>query len=169
MGKIKNAIRKITNNQKPFYFETTNPGFFPHSKKAKVFWVGVKENIILNNIVKKLDETNKMNNQWYMSQIQFLAQYLKEKHADNYVFEKMKDVEGFINLDETQENYNIELSNKRAGSVANYIRSLNIIGFRNVAFDGMGSKLPIATNLTSEGRSKNRRVEIIIKYKPGTR
>ena len=68
-----------------------------------------------------------------------------------------------------QENYNIELSNKRAGSVANYIRSLNIIGFRNVAFDGMGSKLPIATNLTSEGRSKNRRVEIIIKYKPGTR
>jgi hypothetical protein len=39
--------------------------------------------------VKKLDETQKANTQWYFTQIQTLGQYLKDKHDDNYVFDRM--------------------------------------------------------------------------------
>jgi outer membrane protein OmpA-like peptidoglycan-associated protein len=61
--------------------------------------------------------------------------------------------------------YNDGLSKKRAESVADYIKSLDILPNERILFSGIGSRQPIATNLTSEGRYKNRRVEIIIKYK----
>ena len=43
----------------------------------------------LTDGVKKLDETSKTNTQWYFSQLQALGQYLKDKHDDNYVFDRM--------------------------------------------------------------------------------
>jgi len=48
-----------------------------------------KINDELVDTLKKMDETNKANTQWYYSQLQYLGQYLKDKHDDNYVFDRM--------------------------------------------------------------------------------
>jgi outer membrane protein OmpA-like peptidoglycan-associated protein len=57
--------------------------------------------------------------------------------------------------------YNQKLSEKRAQSVSNYLSSQGVSQDR-VYTAGMGIKNPISDNSTSEGRSKNRRVEIEI-------
>lgn len=57
--------------------------------------------------------------------------------------------------------YNLDLSRRRAMSVADYLKKKGLDQFiRHVA--GMGEASPVAGNDTPEGRKKNRRVEIII-------
>jgi outer membrane protein OmpA-like peptidoglycan-associated protein len=57
--------------------------------------------------------------------------------------------------------YNQELSEKRAGSVKNYLSENGISPARMTAV-GYGLTKPIATNETEEGRSENRRTELKI-------
>ena len=59
---------------------------------------------------------------------------------------------------------NNPLSVNRANSVANYLKSAGISSSRITA-TGYGSKQPIASNSTSDGRAQNRRVEIKITAK----
>lgn len=61
--------------------------------------------------------------------------------------------------------YNDELSLKRAKSVSDYIISRDIVAEDKIHFQGKGSGFPIASNASDMGRYKNRRVEVIIKYK----
>src|SRR5258706_4048943 len=56
---------------------------------------------------------------------------------------------------------NDPLSEKRANSVANYLKSKGVSGKRLTTV-GSGSKQPVATNETAEGRQQNRRVEVVI-------
>jgi outer membrane protein OmpA-like peptidoglycan-associated protein len=58
--------------------------------------------------------------------------------------------------------YNQDLSQRRAVSVAGILRESGVPGARIAAF-GRGEDQPVASNLTPEGRAKNRRVEIIIR------
>ena len=59
------------------------------------------------------------------------------------------------------EAYNQGLSERRAQSVASYLRSQGVVGQRfNVM--GYGEQSPIASNSTKEGRAQNRRVEITL-------
>jgi outer membrane protein OmpA-like peptidoglycan-associated protein len=58
--------------------------------------------------------------------------------------------------------YNMDLSQRRASSVAMILRDSGVPSGRVVAF-GRGEDQPIASNLTPEGRALNRRVEIIIR------
>jgi len=70
------------------------------------------------------------------------------------------DIEGFT--DSTgSEAYNQTLPEKRARSVASYLESQQVIPQRIVT-RGMGESQPVASNDTSEGRARNRRVEIIL-------
>ena len=57
--------------------------------------------------------------------------------------------------------YNQELSQKRAVSVSNYLRSQGVMSDRLESV-GFGEKQPVATNETPEGRELNRRVEITL-------
>jgi len=57
------------------------------------------------------------------------------------------------------ENYNQNLSERRAGSVAQYLTSQGINSQRLITV-GMGELRPVADNDSSEGRQTNRRVEI---------
>jgi outer membrane protein OmpA-like peptidoglycan-associated protein len=57
--------------------------------------------------------------------------------------------------------YNLELSTKRSQSVLELMAREGISSDRMVAV-GMGMDRPVADNSTEEGRSKNRRVEIIL-------
>ena len=57
--------------------------------------------------------------------------------------------------------YNQELSQQRADSVASYLRSRKVKGDRLIVV-GAGESYPIASNDTPAGRQLNRRVEITI-------
>ena len=61
------------------------------------------------------------------------------------------------------EQYNKTLSERRAKTVADYI--LPNLNHDKLSYSGFGDKEPIAPNDTEEGRSRNRRVDIIIKLR----
>jgi len=56
----------------------------------------------------------------------------------------------------------LALSTARARSVADFLIATGIRTADSVVASGLGGKKPIASNDTAEGRSKNRRVEIVI-------
>jgi len=56
--------------------------------------------------------------------------------------------------------YNQMLSERRAGSVRDYMASK--MAELNIEAEGRGEEEPIADNTTAEGRAKNRRVEVIV-------
>jgi hypothetical protein len=53
-----------------------------------------KTNAELIESVKKRDETIASNTNWYLTNINALGQYLKDKHNDNYVFDQLKNIPG---------------------------------------------------------------------------
>ena len=54
------------------------------------------------------------------------------------------------------------LSEERADTVSQYLKRLGVRDEYHIFTQGKGSKEPVATNDTEEGRMKNRRVEITI-------
>jgi outer membrane protein OmpA-like peptidoglycan-associated protein len=58
--------------------------------------------------------------------------------------------------------HNIELSINRAKSIYDYLFLVKKIDSQKLSFNGYGSQFPKADNASIEGRSKNRRVEIIL-------
>lgn len=57
--------------------------------------------------------------------------------------------------------YNQALSTRRAQAVANVLSSAGV-NYSRISAYGQGEDYPVTTNLTSEGRAENRRVEIVI-------
>jgi len=69
-------------------------------------------------------------------------------------------VEGYTdNIGSDQ--YNQDLSEKRSGSVRDYLVSQNV-GEGSITAEGFGKNSPIADNSTSSGRAQNRRVELVV-------
>jgi len=62
--------------------------------------------------------------------------------------------------------YNLDLSQRRAESVRNYLMAQGVAGTQLVAM-GYGETEPIADNTTSEGRAENRRVVMRVIDNPG--
>ncbi|WP_339913547.1 OmpA family protein [uncultured Brevundimonas sp.] len=60
------------------------------------------------------------------------------------------------------DDYNLDLSRRRASAVAQYLVSHNVLADR-LYVDGRGESEPVATNATAEGKALNRRVEIVIR------
>jgi peptidoglycan-associated lipoprotein len=60
------------------------------------------------------------------------------------------------------ENYNFELGQKRAISVARYLISRKGMDPLRVTAVSYGANAPLADNTTREGRRKNRRIEILV-------
>ncbi len=69
-------------------------------------------------------------------------------------------VEGYTDAVGSDE-YNQKLSERRAGSVQNYLGSCDLSGV-DITAKGLGESRPVASNDTPAGRQKNRRVEIVI-------
>lgn len=57
--------------------------------------------------------------------------------------------------------YNLTLSQERAAAVRDYFASLDSLSTVTISSEGRGEANPLASNETEEGRSRNRRVEII--------
>lgn len=70
------------------------------------------------------------------------------------------DVDGHTDSDGSDER-NIELSTERARAVADYLTT-NRVNPQRLQVRGIGEREPIASNRTSRGKSRNRRVEIKI-------
>ncbi len=70
------------------------------------------------------------------------------------------DVAGHTDSDGADD-YNYDLSRRRAGSVARYLSSQQLDPNR-FSVEGRGEREPIASNASARGKSQNRRVEIII-------
>lgn len=70
------------------------------------------------------------------------------------------DIYGHTNS-QGDDGYNLALSQRRAQSVANYLRT-QAVDPRRFLVTGAGKSQPIASNGTSAGRAQNRRVEIQI-------
>lgn len=62
--------------------------------------------------------------------------------------------------------HNMDLSQRRAQSVATYLTSQGVDASR-VSTRGMGPDQPIASNSSADGRAQNRRVEVNLKALPG--
>lgn len=58
--------------------------------------------------------------------------------------------------------YNLDLSKRRAASVASVLTQNGVAAWR-LTSTGRGEDAPVASNLTDEGRSLNRRVEVVIR------
>lgn len=59
------------------------------------------------------------------------------------------------------DSYNMELSRKRADSVARYLQSRGV-DWNRLVVSGAGKSQPVASNDTEAGRAENRRVEITL-------
>ena len=69
-------------------------------------------------------------------------------------------VDGYTDSTGTAE-YNQRLSERRAGSVADFMKGYAVAGSR-ITTRGFGETAPVASNATAEGRQQNRRVEVAI-------
>ncbi len=83
-----------------------------------------------------------------------LSEILKKYEDTNIMFAGHTDNTG-------REEYNLELSEKRAKSVAEYAAFTGVEPTR-MTITGYGEENPVADNSTVEGRAENRRVEIAI-------
>ena len=63
-------------------------------------------------------------------------------------------------------NYNMQLSQQRAQSVASYLTSQGVSG-QYLSVRGAGPADPIASNATADGRAQNRRVQVTLAPIPG--
>jgi outer membrane protein OmpA-like peptidoglycan-associated protein len=89
-----------------------------------------------------------------MTNLENLATILNKYPDTNILIEGHTDNTG-------SDEYNLELSEKRSQSVANYLASLNVDPTRFTIM-GYGESQPIADNETVEGRAQNRRVDLAI-------
>jgi len=91
-----------------------------------------------------------------MRNLEPLVTFLRE-HADRTLL-----IEGYT--DSTgSDTYNLELSQRRAEAVRNFLVSSGISADRVMA-RGYGESYPVTTNTTEAGRQQNRRVEIVIAH-----
>lgn len=108
--------------------------------------------IIMNNVYYRFNDFELMPSSFF--ELNKLAEILKQYPLLNIEIIGHTDSVG-------NEEYNKELSLKRAYSVGNYLINKGISNKR-LQYDGVGSTMPLSTNATVAGRSKNRRTEIRI-------
>jgi len=110
------------------------------------------EKVVLNNIYFDFDKYDLRPTSF--RELNNLYKYLKKNKNAKILISGYTDNYG-------TDDYNEILSCNRAMAVLNYLRSKGISGDRLQA-KGFGENYPIATNKTSAGRQKNRRIEVMI-------
>lgn len=90
-----------------------------------------------------------------VASLEELAAYLKANPSREILFVGHTDAVGSLSGNQS-------LSRKRANAAVTYLRERHNIPAAQLSADGVGFLSPVATNLTSEGRDANRRVEAVL-------
>ena len=114
--------------------------------------LNIGQSIILQNIYFDFDKYVLLKESFPF--LDKIAAYLKEKTNVRILVSGHTDNIGTIE-------YNDELSNKRAKSIVEFLTNKGIAQYR-LQSAGLGSRFPVDSNDTDEGRQKNRRIEIKI-------
>jgi outer membrane protein OmpA-like peptidoglycan-associated protein len=122
-------------------------------KGAKVERVGEGIHIVFDSGILFDSGSNKLKPE-AQKNIDDLARVLKKYDDTNIMIEGHTDDKG-------AEEYNQQLSEKRAQAVAHYAAGLGVDN-RRFSVTGFGESHPVAVNSTEQGRRQNRRVEIAI-------
>jgi len=112
----------------------------------------VGESILLNNIFFETGSTNLKPTSF--ADIDRVVDLLRHVHTLKIEISGHTDSSG-------KDAFNLALSNSRARSVAKYIIAKGL-GDDRVVYKGYGEAKPRASNLTPDGRAKNRRVEFVV-------
>jgi OOP family OmpA-OmpF porin len=91
----------------------------------------------------------------YIDEVDDLGAFL-QKNPTAYVL-----LEGYTDSTGPEE-YNLQLSLKRAESVASYLKDKYMIADERIVMNYYGAANPVASNDTYEGRAMNRRVEVAV-------
>ncbi len=149
-----------------FYVET--PGYYPVSGNIDLTKVKImqdkEKNFILTSINKIIqgEKAIPLENIFFEYDSYTLKKESQPELKRLVIFlQKHKDIKieiGGHTDNQGSEQYNIELSQKRATTIADYITNA---GFpkKSITVKGYGANRPKADNNTEEGRAKNRRVE----------
>lgn len=92
-----------------------------------------------------------------------LAAVLKEQPEINIAVEGHTDSQKITNLGQIKDNW--DLSVLRSTSVVRYLTEVNKVESVRMTATGKGEFQPLAENTTAEGRSRNRRIEIVLSPK----
>lgn len=122
-------------------------------KGAEIERVGEGIRIIFNSGIQFAVNSYELS-QLSKENLQALASTLNKYEDTDVLIEGHTDSSG-------SDDYNLELSNKRASSVLQYLISQTVRPGRLTAI-GYGEGQPIADNATKEGMARNRRVEVAI-------
>lgn len=148
---------KNTENQsitkKSIESETKNSTLFEQPKLDNLKQEKKPEIIVLPNVFFEFDKYELRQN--YLQEILNLLEPLKKKTFHHLEITGHTDNIG-------NENYNQELSFKRAESIANLLIINNICKKEQIKIFGKGASNPKSSNETEEGRQQNRRVEVYI-------
>lgn len=90
--------------------------------------------------------------------LQQIIDYLNEHPKVNIIVVGHTDMTGEFS-------HNLKLSKERAEAVTNYLIKTGKIDSKRLASDGVGPLCPVSTNDTEDGKTLNRRVEIVKKIK----
>jgi len=132
-----------------FMFEGEHTVLKPYIKRITLSPVKVGEKITLTNVFYEWDSWELKKES--MKELDNLTDLI----ADNK--EMIVEIGGYTDSTGTDE-YNLQLSEKRALSVVNYLIAKGISSDR-LKYKGYGNTSPVGDNLTSEGRQLNRRTE----------
>ncbi len=83
-----------------------------------------------------------------------LADFLKKNPDKKYFIVGHTDNDGSFD-------YNLDLSEKRAGAVKNWLLEKHGVPEKQLTAQGVASLSPVTSNSTAEGKARNRRVEIV--------
>lgn len=92
-----------------------------------------------------------------------LADVLKQQPEINIAVEGHTDTQKINNLGQIKDNW--DLSVLRSTSVVRYLTEINKVEGVRMTATGKGEFQPLAPNTTADGRSKNRRIEIVLSPK----
>lgn len=124
----------------------------PFIKRIDLSPIRVGEKMVLSNVFYEFDS-------WKITKESFSElDKLVKLLSDNKKI--IVEIDGYTDAIGTDA-YNLELSQKRARSVLDYLAGKGIISQR-LSFKGFGSASPLGDNITNDGRKLNRRTEIRI-------
>ncbi|TQV86683.1 OmpA family protein [Aliikangiella coralliicola] len=112
-----------------------------------------RQSIVLNI---QFDSDSILVKEEYYDDIESLARFMKQHQTINVTIEGHTDNVG-------AKNYNRRLSSQRANQVAKILNRDFGITLKKINSIGYGETKPVATNLSDEGRSQNRRVQAVLK------